>query len=89
MLYYGHVLPVSLREEMPFSGRLLCGIVCFFDSNDYQLIVAILANLKCGIIQQKGRTDESQATGLLSICFFPFHCASRTPRPFPFIQMPG
>lgn len=53
MLYYSHVLPVSLPEEMPFFGRLLCGIVCFFDSNDYQLIVAILANLKYEIIQQK------------------------------------
>lgn len=53
MLYYSHVLPVSLPEEMPFFGRLLCGIVCFSDSNDYQLIVAILANLKYEIIQQK------------------------------------
>ena len=53
MLYYGHVLPVRLPEEMPLFGRLLCGIVCFFDSNDYQLIVTILANLKCRIIQQK------------------------------------
>lgn len=38
---------------------------------------------------KKGELMRVRPQAYSPFCFFPFHCASRTRRPFPFIQMPG
>ena len=101
ILYYDHVFPIRLPKEIPFWSLAIRYRLFFFYSNDYQLIVAILVNLKHGIIQkhktagtskhgnaqEKGELERVGQHSFSPFCFFTFHCASRT-RPFPSSKCP-